>query len=95
MVAPIRIRAFFWRHGDARFLVESTRALLALDQSPFRRTDRELVVRISTEQALGDAHATRTLEGFLRDFDAELTALEIPIGYPADQIALRTRVADS
>ena len=88
-------QALYWYSGEGRFIEESARALLALDQSPFRRTGRALVVRIATPQSSDVVSAARTLDSFLHDFDAALSALEIPIGAVPGAGTRRFGTADS
>jgi hypothetical protein len=43
-----RILAIHWYQGVLSVREETLRSLFALDLSPFRRSDREIVVRVST-----------------------------------------------
>ncbi len=79
-----RWQALYWDTAETSLVGESVRALLAFDQSPFRRAEREVVVRVATGARRGPLVASRRLASFLEDFAPALEALEIPIGYAPD-----------
>jgi exosortase len=70
-----RTLAIHWYQGTRSLPEEALRSALALDQSPFRRSDREIVVRLSTPLRSGPAERNRArmrLEDAARRFEANL-----------------------
>jgi exosortase len=65
--------AYYWYEGVDGIWSEIGRTLLALDQSPFRRTEPARVIRITTGQGAGPI-ARAEAEARLRDFALSLEA---------------------
>jgi exosortase len=76
---PERAVVYTWRARDEGLWRESLRAMLALEASPFRRARERAVVQLVTytpfDEPLTLARAKRRLEGFIRVFRDELSAL--------------------
>jgi exosortase len=74
-----RALVYAWRPGDEGLWSESWRSLLALDASPFRRSQPQRVVRVIAyaphEGQLALDHARQTLNRFIQLFREELDAL--------------------
>jgi exosortase len=70
-----RLMTWHWYEGSGSATEETLRALLALDQSPFRREADARVLRLTTNverRSNGRADAEARLRGFLRDLNEAL-----------------------
>ncbi len=76
-----RLLAWHWYQGSGSATEEVLRALLALDQSPFRRVEDARVIRLTTyveRTPGGRRQAEQRLRGFLRDMNNALAQKEEP-----------------
>jgi EpsI family protein len=75
-----RVLVHHWRQGADGILAESLRSLMALDQSPFRRSRHTVVVRTTTEMGAPSPQNRRRAEERLARFSAAISGALDPLG---------------